>query len=125
MKGGTIPLSSSHQKIQKPMGSPSVGSKRDHFFQNLDGNYQDSVEGDNCSLTLMQPGGDYACVDQDFFQMGTGMLNADGSNPQNQIADQGSWLGGPLGEALCPGVVSLLDQPTNVTSSNDSSHGLC
>ncbi|KAK1436107.1 hypothetical protein QVD17_01882 [Tagetes erecta] len=126
MKGGNIPLSSSHQKIQKPMSSPSVGSKRDHFFQNLDGNYQDFVEGDSCSLSLMQPGGDYACVDQDFFQMGTETLNADGSNPQNQIVDQGSWLGGPLGEALCPGVVSSLDQPTNVPSPNDSSHaGLC
>ncbi|KAI3822072.1 hypothetical protein L1987_09653 [Smallanthus sonchifolius] len=126
MRGGsgTIPLSSSHQKIQKPMPSPSVGSKRDHFFQNLDGKYQDLVEGDSCSLSLMQPGGDYACADQDFFQMGTGMSNADGSNPQNQMVHQGSWLGGPLGEALCPGVVSSLNQPTNVPSQNDSSHGL-
>ncbi|XP_076894957.1 growth-regulating factor 8-like [Bidens hawaiensis] len=121
MKGGTIPLSSSHQKIQKSMPSPSVGSKRDHFFQNLEGCHdQDLVEGDNCSLTLMQPGGD-----QDLFHMGIGMLNADGSNPQNQFSHHGSWLGGPLGEALCPGVVSSPNQPSNVQSPNDSSHGLC
>ncbi|KAI7755775.1 hypothetical protein M8C21_002893 [Ambrosia artemisiifolia] len=125
MRGGTIPLSSSHQKIQKPMSSPSVGSKSDHLFQNLEGSHQDFVEVDNCSLSLMQPGGDYACVDQDFFQMGVGMLNADGSNPSNQSVHHGSWLGGPLGEALCPGVVSSPNQPTNVTSQNDSSHGLC
>ncbi|KAI3687417.1 hypothetical protein L1987_81113 [Smallanthus sonchifolius] len=126
MRGGsgTIPLSSSHQKIHKPMPSPSVGSKRDHFFQNLDGKYQDLVEGDSCSLSLMQPGGDYACADQDFFQMVTGMSNGDGSNQPNQLVHQGSWLGGPLGEALCPGVVSSLNQPTNVPSQNDSSHGL-
>uniref|UniRef100_A0AB38ZF97 Growth-regulating factor n=1 Tax=Helianthus tuberosus TaxID=4233 RepID=A0AB38ZF97_HELTU len=125
MRGGTIPLSSSQQKIQKPMPSPSVGSKSDHLFQNLEGNHQALVDVDNCSLSLMQPGGDYACVDQDFFQMGIGMLNADGSNPQSQLMPHGSWLGGPLGEALCPGVVSSLNEPTNVTSPSDSSHGLC
>ncbi|KAM0046318.1 putative transcription factor interactor and regulator C3H-WRC/GRF family [Helianthus debilis subsp. tardiflorus] len=125
MRGGTIPLSSSQQRIQKPMPSPSVGSKSDHLFQNLEGNHQALVDVDNCSLSLMQPGGDDACVDQDFFQMGIGMLNADGSNPQSQLMPHGSWLGGPLGEALCPGVVSSLNQPTNVTSPNDSSHGLC
>ncbi|XP_076927459.1 growth-regulating factor 8-like [Bidens hawaiensis] len=122
--GATIPdpVSSSHQKIQKSMPSPSVGSKRDHFFQNLEGCHdQDLVQGDNCSLTLMQPGGD-----QDLFHMGTGMLNADGySNPQNKFTHHGSWLGGPLAEALCPRVVTSPKQPTNVQSPNDSSHGLC
>ncbi|KAD4384798.1 hypothetical protein E3N88_24966 [Mikania micrantha] len=122
MRGGNIPLSSSHQKVQKPiLSSSSVGSKKDHFFENLDGSYQDLVEGHSCSLTLMQPGGD---LDQDYFQMGTGTSNADGSNPQVQLAHQGSWLGGPLGEALCPGVVSSLDQPASVSSPNDPSHGL-
>ncbi|KAL8216595.1 hypothetical protein R6Q57_023432 [Mikania cordata] len=121
MRGGNFPLSSSHQKVQKPMSSSSVGSKKDHFFENLDGSYQDLVEGHSCSLTLMQPGGD---LDQDYFQMGTGTSNADGSNPQIQLAHQGSWLGGPLGEALCPGVVNSLDQPASVSSPNDPSHGL-
>ncbi|KAK9079789.1 hypothetical protein SSX86_001462 [Deinandra increscens subsp. villosa] len=120
-RGGTIPLS----KIQKSMPSPSVGTKSDHLFRNLEGNCQDLVEGDSCSLSLMQPGGDYTCVgDQDFFQMGTGMLNGDGSNQPNQLVHQGSWLGGPLGEALCPVVVSSPSQPANVSSPNDSSLGL-
>ncbi|KVH89347.1 Glutamine-Leucine-Glutamine, QLQ [Cynara cardunculus var. scolymus] len=119
MKSDAIPLSSLNQKIQKPMVSPSVGSKRDHFcHQDLEGNHQD-----DCSLALsMQSGGNDVSEDQDFFQMGIGMLNADGSNPPNQWVNQGSWLGGPLGEALCLGIASTQKQPPNVSSLNGHSN---
>nr|XP_043613357.1 growth-regulating factor 8-like [Erigeron canadensis] len=125
MKNGTIPLSSSNQKIQKPS---VVGSKGDHFFQDLGGrsSHDHDLVGDNCFLSLMQPGGNdnNSSDDQDdLFQLGIGMLNADDSNTtHNQWAHQGSWLGGPLGEALCLGVASSLNQPPNVTSSHDVSH---
>ncbi|GJR50178.1 growth-regulating factor 8-like protein [Tanacetum coccineum] len=116
MKSDTNPLSSSNHKIQKSMHSPSVGTKRDHFFQNLEGYHHDFIERDNCSLTLMQPGGNVTCEDQDFFQMGVGMLNANSLNQDDQWVHQGSWLGGPLGEALCPVVVSSLNPPPHVPS---------
>ena len=116
MKSDTNPLSPSNHKMQKSMHSPSVGTKRDHFFQNLEGYHHDFIERDNCSLTLMQPGGNDTCEDQDFFQMGNGIFNANILNQDDQWVNQGSWLGGPLGEALCPGVVSSFIPPPHAPS---------